>query len=955
MKKSILMLMLMSCLTLIYASAYQLAVKETPDATSRYTEVQRLVSSGAEIYHYNEEYILAGIDPSTHLGFSPIDHPRQHENLYLISKDEGTDLPGLNAQGRILQHLGRDLLYATALDEIALKGKCKSAFLPLALEPIKLVRSGFTTNPGAETRQDIGALVAQVSADSILFFIQSLQDMGTRYALADNRYEVASWIRDTFIRFGISDAHLQEFTWNGSQYNVVAEISGSHYPDEYIVIGGHHDSITYTDPYNFAPGADDNASGTAAALEIARVLKAANFQPKCSIRFVTYAAEEFGLHGSHYNAQSSLDAALDIRLMINHDMLANKNPGTTTVRLMPYDGCWDQTAHAAYLTDQYTGLEAIYGSVNSHSSDSYAYWSRGYPVIYFFETDFSPVYHSDQDIVANIDPDYCAEVIKASLASSVSFANMPGAVQDLTLVDPGAGNSLQLSWQMADDPEVNHVNIYYSTGDPILSDPIAVSGQNHYLVTDLSEGQTYNFAVSVVDNDGNESYFTYASGATYNIPLAPEELTADPVVNAISLSWDANSELDLAGYRLWRADDPGAQFQLLHSQLLTQSEYLDTDVIGAIEQIYFYRVQAVDTDGNDSAFSSLVAARPATLDNGILIIDATVGGSGANVLMPTDQQVNDYYSYILSDFDYQTTDLQALARDLRLYDICIYSTIIWHDVDSSTEVLPLEVRNALEDYLALGGNLLYNGYFPSKSFEGNAGYPASFSDSSFINQVLGVISVDYYPQSRMNMAMSLQDDLEDLHVGEHASLEGFDYHIMKVEGMWPRDDAEKYYSYGSDYPSDSPYSELGGTGVGIYAQYQEGQSLLLSFPLYVIEQEDARQMLHDILYTKWGETTGVEDPSAPAVGLLELEPGYPNPFRDNMRIQLKGANPEAQATLKVYNLKGQIVRILHQGKALSEYSWDALDQNGTPVSSGIYFIRAEQSGRSASRKVIHIK
>lgn len=955
MKKIVLIFSMIVCLEAVFAAVDQYAIRKITPVGSRQDEVLSLIDEGVRVYYYNDEYILAGIDPSQHQGFELLDPLQGTEKLYLISDYSTTGVQRLKASGRILQELGDDLLYATTLSETELKSLCQASFLAIENQALRPVNTGFKFNPKAAPKQDIANLVSQVSADSILFFIQSLQDFGTRYALADNRLDVATWIRDTFIRFGLDNAHLQEFEWSGSQYNVVAEITGSYYPEDYIVIGGHHDAITYNDPFNFAPGADDNASGTAATLEIARVLMTADFQPKCSIRFVTFAAEEFGLYGSNYNAQNSLQAEQNIRLMINHDMLANNNPGTTTVRLMPYDGCWDQTFHAAYLTNMYTDLEAIYGALNSHSSDSYAYWSRGYPVIYFFETDFSPVYHSDDDLVANLDPLYCAEVIKASLASAASFSNMPQGVQELLVQDPGAGNSLYLSWQVAADPDVDHVNVYYSPGDPTQSVPIPVFNQNYLLVTDLSEGQVYNFAVSVVDVSGDESYFSYISGATYNIPRPPEELIAQPVQNAISLSWNANTELDLAGYRLWRADDHGAPFQLLHSELLTECEFLDTDVLGAVEQLYYYRVQAVDIDGNNSENSAIAVGRPATFDNGILLIDATLGSSGANPFMPTDQQVNDYYGSLLSNFDYQFCDLQNASRDLRLYDICIYSTIIWHDVDLNAEVLPLEVRNAIQDYLALGGNLLYNGYFPTKTFAGNASYPASFPDDSFISAVLGVSSTDYNIQARMDMALSETDGLDDLPVGEHASFEAFNFHIIMVEGLFPADSGEIYYSYHSLYAVDSPYASMQGFPIGIYAQYQEGQSLLLSFPLYVIEAQSAQQMLYDLLHTKWGESTGVEENIAPALGSLSLLPNYPNPFHASTTIRLKDVDPHARLSLRVYNLKGQLIRELYQGEARSEVTWDGKDHKGDEVSSGIYFIRALQSGHSVSRKLIRIK
>lgn len=80
--------------------------------------------------------------------------------------------------------------------------------------------------------------------------------------------------------------------------------------DEICIIGGHYDSFTWENPLQYAPGADDNASGIAAILEIARVMKMRNYESECTIKFITFAAEElmrFGNSGAEHYAQESVD------------------------------------------------------------------------------------------------------------------------------------------------------------------------------------------------------------------------------------------------------------------------------------------------------------------------------------------------------------------------------------------------------------------------------------------------------------------------------------------------------------------------------------------------------------------------------------------------------------------------------------------------------------------------
>lgn len=128
-------------------------------------------------------------------------------------------------------------------------------------------------NPVSQIDTTIYNIVSQVNADSVEYFIQSLQDFQTRFLFADTRDSVANWIKAQFLRFGFTDVVLDSFQYQGTwQTNVVATLPGTVLPENYFVFGGHHDSYSSGDPYTFAPGADDNASGTTAILEIARVI-----------------------------------------------------------------------------------------------------------------------------------------------------------------------------------------------------------------------------------------------------------------------------------------------------------------------------------------------------------------------------------------------------------------------------------------------------------------------------------------------------------------------------------------------------------------------------------------------------------------------------------------------------------------------------------------------------------
>lgn len=117
-----------------------------------------------------------------------------------------------------------------------------------------------------------------------------------------------------------SDSIKKTVQW--LQDNVIARFEGSSNIGKVYVIGAHYDSYCYDyDPFIMAPGADDNASGVAGMLEIARVIKKNGFVPKNTIEFVSFAAEEAWLKGSADYASKSAANSLGIALMINLEIV----------------------------------------------------------------------------------------------------------------------------------------------------------------------------------------------------------------------------------------------------------------------------------------------------------------------------------------------------------------------------------------------------------------------------------------------------------------------------------------------------------------------------------------------------------------------------------------------------------------------------------------------------------
>ena len=322
----------------------------------------------------------------------------------------------------------------------------------------------------------ISSSLAQINADSIKSTIQSLQNFGTRFMLAPNRRDIAVWLKNKYISIGYENTVIDSFLvvkqWNNNtytlnEYNVIATLTGELNPEIVCVMGGHYDSYSQTgDPMITAPGADDNASGTAAAIEVARVMKKNKYIPAFTIQFVAFAAEELMLSpggcGSCYFASKAKATGRKILMMINNDMISyTASPGNWKIKIQPYDNSGWVSNLAFYITRNYTLLSAQEGYLNAWS-DSRPFYDEGFCAVYFEESDFSPFYHRDSDSVANYNMPYCAEVAKISCGMLLYQSKHPN-VKNLHSVQEV--NTIRITWNKNRESNVAGYNVYRST-DP---------------------------------------------------------------------------------------------------------------------------------------------------------------------------------------------------------------------------------------------------------------------------------------------------------------------------------------------------------------------------------------------------------------------------------------------------------------------------------------------------------
>lgn len=257
----------------------------------------------------------------------------------------------------------------------------------------------------------IRQLMDQVSQDSLEATIEHMQSYRTRRWDTPMVYDVQDWLYETYRGMGIDSVVLHDFqfvyqdTLRETSDNVIAIQRGLIYPDEYVVCGAHYDSYNHVTPGHpdtvYAPGADDNASGTSGILETARLLSQCKFER--SIMYCGWAAEEIGLIGSAAYAKDCADRMVDIVGYFNLDMIGYLEEGREMQMHLMYVNRDSTFANYIYqFCDTYDSTLIVkQGWMSGGDSDYSSFNRNGYPAVHLFEHThhYSPFIHTLDDVL----------------------------------------------------------------------------------------------------------------------------------------------------------------------------------------------------------------------------------------------------------------------------------------------------------------------------------------------------------------------------------------------------------------------------------------------------------------------------------------------------------------------------------------------------------------------------
>jgi hypothetical protein len=444
-----------------------------------------------------------------------------------------------------------------------------TAGVTLSGRPAAAADSGRPSGPGRPATDqhpdaELRALLRDVDERRIEATVRKLVSFGTRHTLSTqddpNRGIGAArdWIFAEMKRYaaasdGRMTVELQSYIQQPASRiptatritNVVATLRGSVTPDRIYVVSGHYDSRV-TDVMNAtadAPGANDDASGVAVAMELARVM--ATRRPEATIVFAAVAGEEQNLYGARYMATQYKAAGADVQAMFTNDIVGSStaDDGTRdprTVRLFAEgvptaetpaqantrrsvggendsparqlarfvtdvadNGATDMNVRIIYRRDRYL-----------RGGDHIGFLEQGYPAARFTEPNEN-FDHQHQDVRVESGkqfgdlPEFCdfayiARVARVNAATLWSLAQAPGTPKNVKVRTDQLTNDTDLVWTRGPEPDLAGYEIVWrETTSPDWTHVIPVGDVTEVRI-DLSKDNVF-FGVRAVDSAGHRS------------------------------------------------------------------------------------------------------------------------------------------------------------------------------------------------------------------------------------------------------------------------------------------------------------------------------------------------------------------------------------------------------------------------------------------------------------------
>ena len=423
----------------------------------------------------------------------------------------------------------------------------------------------FAQQPSSKN-PSVEKIIKEISTDNIKATVEKLVSFGTRHTLSDTVSETRGigaarrWIKSEFDRYAKASGGRLSTAFHATLIppsqripnptnvvNVVATLRAKNPDSEsakrIILVGGHYDSRA-SDPMDAqsdAPGANDDGSGTALVLELARVFSTYEFD--ATVVFIAFAAEEQGLFGAGAWAEMVNKNNWNIEAVFNNDIVGNSMGGdgerkNSYVRLfsesfsavdtgavfrrsisLGHENDGGSRSLARYIkemAERYNpnfGVKMVYRLDRfSRGGDHRPFHQLGYPAVRFsVATENYDWQHQNVrvengkeygDLVKYMDFEYCANVARANAAGMATLANAPAPPGNSQIVS-ALGYETRLRWNKNTEPDLaGYLVRYRETTSPVWQYQSFTSDTTIVLKATKDE---YLFGVQAVDKEGNVS------------------------------------------------------------------------------------------------------------------------------------------------------------------------------------------------------------------------------------------------------------------------------------------------------------------------------------------------------------------------------------------------------------------------------------------------------------------
>lgn len=263
--------------------------------------------------------------------------------------------------------------------------------------------------------------------EDIVSNLKEFEKLGVKTTGSIENENALNWIKNKYLSYGYLENQMEEDPFSIGKLkskNLIINKKGTLYPDKYIIICGHFDSIN-------GPGVNDNGSGTSIILEAAKILK--DIPTEYSIKFIHFSGEEQGLYGSrHYVNEvvyQNKTRQIDIKMVFNLDQVGGKKGMFNDTAFCDEDqgGSSKNNEASKQVTKELMICTTLYSPLKAkidpaEDTDYISFEKKGEVITGFFEYLRSDLPHTADDTFANTDVQYVFNIGKAAIGALQHFA-----------------------------------------------------------------------------------------------------------------------------------------------------------------------------------------------------------------------------------------------------------------------------------------------------------------------------------------------------------------------------------------------------------------------------------------------------------------------------------------------------------------------------------------------------